>query len=138
MQRRERDPGIEAQVEAARRRFEQWRHLGRGGRRIPEELWLAAVELAQRQGVHRTVLALRLNAQALKARFEATRQRPAAVPTSPVRFVELAMAEPSLQAGGGWELELEDGRGAKLRVKVLCGAAPDLGELARAFLREPR
>ena len=138
MQRRDRERGIEERVEVVRRRFEQWRRSPDRGRRIPDELWQAAADLAERQGVHRTGLALGLNAQALRERVAAAGSRAAFGSPGAVKFVEVAATEAPRDFGAEWILELEDGRGAKLRVRAGAWAAPDLAALTRAFLRDER
>jgi hypothetical protein len=50
-------------------RFENWRQNRRGKQRIPEELWLAAIELARRNGVNPTATALHLDGGKLKRRM---------------------------------------------------------------------
>jgi hypothetical protein len=49
-------------IDEVRTRFEQWRQTRLGKARIPDELWLAAVEVARRHGCNRTAAALRLEA----------------------------------------------------------------------------
>ena len=39
-------------VEQVRRRFAEWRSTHAVRSRLPEELWSAAVELVQRDGIH--------------------------------------------------------------------------------------
>ena len=96
------------------------------------------MELARRQGTNRTGLQLRLNPTVLKQRLAKGTSGPVGASANPLRFVEFAVAGPVRDRDRGWVIELEDGRGAKLRVEVGGGAPPDLAELTQAFLREPR
>jgi hypothetical protein len=41
-------------LEETKARFEEWRRNRKGKASIPDELWAAAVEVAQREGVSRT------------------------------------------------------------------------------------
>lgn len=136
---RQPEEAFPSEISEARRRFAEWRQAGRRGRRIPEKLWRIAAELARRQGANRTGLQLGLNPTVLKQRLAALAKATSKVvgeAAKPVRFVEFAIAEPV--HGGGWVIEVEDGRGAKLRVEAPRGTRPDLAALTRAFLREPR
>jgi len=46
--------GTPAELEVLAQRFETWQRTRRGCRRIPEELWRAAADLARIQGLSRT------------------------------------------------------------------------------------
>jgi hypothetical protein len=86
----------------ARSRFEQWRQTRQGKARIPGELWSAAIEMARRDGVHRTATALHLDGGKLKRRMVAS---DAVSSTIPPAFVEL-MA-PGTSGLPEYTLELE-------------------------------
>jgi hypothetical protein len=47
-------------LDEARTRFENWRQSRRGKEQIPDELWSVAIEVARRDGVNPTAVALRL------------------------------------------------------------------------------
>src|SRR5882724_581447 len=67
-------------------RLEQWRSEQPLRSRLPESIWTAAVEMAQRHGLHRTTKALRLDYTGLKKRL------PAVLPSGgppPPHFLEL-------------------------------------------------
>jgi len=142
---------LPARLEGLRRRFEQWRRTRKGRSRIPEPLWAAAVKVAGTYGIHRTAKTLRVDYYALKERVEGapavTASKmpagskllgPPAVTASMApreaagaRFLELP---PSAWPGPGeCTLELEDTRGAKMRVHFKGFAAPDLTALSRSF-----
>ena len=123
-------------VEAVRRRFESWREGPKEGRRIPEELWGAAVELAVGHGVWRTARALRLNNDELKRRLVASRRVSGAGGPGGPAFVELS--PPVVGAGGECVLEYEDREGTRLRVRLPGWVVPDLTALTREFRRSAR
>jgi hypothetical protein len=98
------------------------------GRRIPEELWRAAVDLAGEDGVWRTARGLRLNNRDLKQRLV-----PACGAGDGARpggaFIELP---PTIQgASAGCVVELEDRQGTRMRVELLGWVATDAVALAR-------
>ncbi len=108
---------------SVRRALESWRRArGRAWQRIPEALWQAAVELALEHGVAKTSRELGLDYYSLERRLRA-RPRPKASPA----FVELRGPAPECR------LELEDGRGARLRVELTGSARAGLESLARAL-----
>ena len=128
-------------VEQVRRRWAEWRGTHAVRSRLPEELWAAAVELVQRDGIDATARALEVDKPSLRkwaGRLNATpsqavRRKPLpkgranVVPT----FVEL------LASGSGTGttclVEVESPRGAKLRLELKGMQASELAELIRAF-----
>src|SRR5437870_13628787 len=50
-------------------RFEEWRSVQPPRSRLPESMWAAAAEMAQRHGLHCTTKALRLDYTRLKKRL---------------------------------------------------------------------
>jgi len=95
---------LPARLEGLRRRFERWRRTRKVRARIPEPLWVSAVKLAGRYGIHRTAKALRVDYYSLKKRVEGdavtagTQQEPAAIAskapaaTAEAKFLELPAA----------------------------------------------
>ena len=124
---------LPARLDAARRRFKQWRRTRRIGSRIPESLWAAAVKLAEAYGLNATVKALSVDYYSLKTRLEnksVSRSRVAAAANG-ARFVEL-----SASARTGIPeciLEIEDVKGAKIRIQLKGIEAPDLAALSRSL-----
>ena len=118
---------IPAEIEEARQQFESWRGERKRGERIPANLWATAVELAKQHGVWPTAKALHLDHSGLKRRVrndEGDEKSSA--------FVEL------IPQGGmlySCAVEMEDGRGARMRVE-LKGAAVDVTALSRTFWSE--
>jgi hypothetical protein len=114
-----------------RARFEEWRRTRQGRAGIPEELWAAAVEVARRDGVNRTAVALRLDGAKLKrlmAAADAVSGR--AVPPA---FVELVTAG-GVPAAVLPEYTLEvEGRRGKLRIHCKGVTTADVAGLSRAL-----
>ena len=123
---------LPARLEAVRRRFERWRGTRKAHARIPDSLWDAAALMAGSYGISRTANVLRVNYYALKKRLG--RKTPAAgrqEAESEARFVELT---PFTAADAGeCCLELEDGSGAKMRIRLQGVGMPDLAALGRSF-----
>lgn len=117
-------------IEELRTRFEQWREArqGKGKSRIPDALWSAAVELARRDGVNPTAVALRLDAGKLKKLLIAA--SPATKQPAPPAFVELLV--PDTSSRPEYTIELE-GRNGKLRIHCKGTTAGELAELSRAL-----
>jgi hypothetical protein len=114
------------ELEQARRRFERWRETRLGRSRIPEALWPIAVGLARQHGLNQTARALRLNYYGLKRRVESGGGK---VEEGRTTFVELIAPK---AATGTCEciLEMENARGAKMRIQLKGGEAPELARLA--------
>src|SRR6266481_3750640 len=64
-------------------RLERWRSEQPPRTRLPETIWAAAVEMAQRHGLHRTTKLLRMDYTRLKKRM------PAIAQAAPPHFLEL-------------------------------------------------
>ena len=112
---------------SVRRALAGWRQArGRAWQRIPEALWQAAAEVANEHGVAKTSRELGLDYYALERRLR-SRRRPKVSPA----FVELR--GPALGPAPECRLELEDGRGARLRVELTGSARAELESLARAL-----
>ena len=109
-------------------RFEEWRSAQPARSRLPESMWAAAAEMAQRHGVHCTTKALRLDYTRLKKRL------PAAALTgrtrsAPPDFLELLTSSASSVAECVVEVESNRGR---MRV-AMKGVTPDWAGLLRAW-----
>ncbi len=127
---------VPAELVAARERLEAWRRR-RAGRVIPPDLWRQATELGRRHGVHRTATALRLDYYSLRRRVEdggpegrgpGRRKASGGKPTS--AFVEIASAPSAYEC----VMEVEDARGAKLRMQLRGWSAHDVAMLARSLV----
>ena len=145
---------LPARLEGVRRRFEQWRGIRKAHARIPDSLWASAAVMADRYGISRTAQALGVNYEALKKHLgpktaanhhalkNRIKRRPVAANSELARseaaqFVELphfVSAATNLRSvPGDCLLELEDGGGAKMRVRLRRVGMPDLAALGRSF-----
>src|ERR1035437_10813418 len=87
-------------------RLEEWRGANPPRTRLPEPIWEAAVEMAQRHGLHCTTKTLRLDYMRLKKRLPAGAQPPRS--TTPAFLALIGSPTPGpaeraaeLWAGGG-------------------------------------
>jgi len=119
---------LPASLAKARRRFEHWRNRNKPRTRLPADLWSTAVDLAREHGVNRTAKTLGLDYYSLKKRLGDVEDRKEAAP----EFVEIL---PELNSGpsSGCTMEIDDGNGATLRVRIHGGEIPDLAAITRAF-----
>src|ERR1700757_4483119 len=107
-------------------RLEEWGSATPPRTRLPESIWEAAVEMAQRHGLHCTTKALRMDYTRLKKRLPAGTQPPRS--TAPA-FLEL-LAPP---ATGSVECVVElESAGDRMRVSIK-GAALDWASLLHAW-----
>jgi hypothetical protein len=101
-------------------------------------LWEAAVDLAREHGVPRIANRLRLNAVFLNRRMEgAASQAPASKADKvDTEFVELFAAAPAAAPAAVMHecvIELENARGAKMRVELNGAGLAGLAHLCRGF-----
>lgn len=157
------------EVERVRECFAQWRQTRPGRSRIPAPLWAEAAPLARRHGVHPIARALGLNDHALKRRTLMARKNnpspaaagptvmlssppvaPAASPSAPPAFVELAWpappAAPAAAEPAPWRcvVELIHPAGAKMMItldgpsrEANISSGVDLAGLVQAFWSRP-
>ena len=129
-------------VEQVRRRWAEWRSMHAVRSRLPEELWAAAVELVQRDGIDATARALDVDKPSLRkwaGRLNPTPSQPVRRKSQPKQranalpaFVEL-LASGSGGMAASCLVEVESPRGAKLRLELKGMQASELAELIRAF-----
>jgi hypothetical protein len=114
-------------LDEARTRFENWRQSRRGKEQIPDELWSVAIEVARRDGVNPTAVALHLDGGKLKRRMVAADAVPGKA--MPPTFVELVAPSVGLS-----ECTIErEGRNGKLRIHWKGATAADVAALSRAL-----
>ena len=120
-------------LEQVEQRFRRWRESRKQGQRIAADLWAAAAGLAKQQGVHRVARELRLDYNGLKKRVG---QVGPATRSSKIdaQFVEL-FAAPASTAAPVCEcaVELENARGAKMRVQLNGAGLAGLASLCSSF-----
>jgi hypothetical protein len=117
---------ITISLEEAKSRFEEWRRNRQGKAAIPDELWVAAAEVARHEGVSRTSTELRVEWNELKRRMAVPEPLPGPVP--PPAFLELVA--PGTQSHPECTVELE-GRRGKLRIQLKDASATYLAKLSR-------
>lgn len=121
------------QLQQLRERFEVWRRDHPGRPRLPGELWSEAANVAQQCGVYRTAKMLRLGYDSLKQHVQVGGLGGGKAARTP-RFVEL---RPVTSAGRSeCSVELENVRGAKIKIELNGGAVSELPNLARLLWRE--
>lgn len=113
-------------IQEVRARFEHWRQNRKGKAAIPDELWLAAMELARNNGVNPTASELHLDGSKLKRLMIAAGTVPEK--KAPPSFVELIAPERAVLPE--CSVELESRRG-KLRIQLKGSMTTDLAELSR-------
>ena len=130
---------VEEHLHHVTQQFAPWRASRTTPRgRIPPPLWAQAVDAARQHGVYRVSIDLRLDYAALKRRVEGSG---ATVPRGRVapQFVELLAntAAPSAPAATTVRhecvVELENARGAKLRVQLNGPGVAALAGLCSSF-----
>jgi len=116
-----------------KRQFDQWRAGRKSGERIPCELWAGAVSVAAEHGVYRVAAELHLDYAGLKRRAAMVGDKVPATQVAP-RFVEL-FAAPASPAVVMREcvIELENARGAKMRVELNGAGLAGLAHLCSGF-----
>ena len=128
-------------VEQVRRRWTEWRSTHAVRSRLPEELWAAAVELVQRDGIDATARALDVDKPSLRkwaGRLNPTPSQPGRRKSQPKQSANALPAFVELLASGtgtamSCMVEVESPRGAKLRLELKGIQTSQLAELIRAF-----
>ena len=118
---------VPVEIEEGQLQFENWRRERKRGERIPEDLWVMAVDLARHHGVWPTARALHLDHNRLKRRVRNGEEDE----VKSGAFVELIPQGAMLAVC----VEMEDARGARMRIE-LKGAAVDVTALSRTFWSE--
>jgi hypothetical protein len=125
------DAGVHAEsLEQVEQRFVRWRASRKRGERIPQALWCAAVALAREHGLEQIAQELRVNCDGLKRRLDAAEAARAGA--SATKFVELIA--PSAVAVCECIVELENARGAKMRLELKGVELAQLASLSSVFL----
>jgi hypothetical protein len=117
------------------RQLDQIRSTQPRGKKLPDSVWQAAVELAREHGVYSVAHPLRLDYTGLKKRLVggvSHRRRKARKPA----FVEL-MAPPTSMLGECL-IEFESLRGGKVRIQWKAATSPDWTSLLRAWAEAER
>ncbi len=120
-------PVVSVDIEKVRRRLQEWRCGRKHGARIPEALWISAAKLAKKHRPARVAHELGLDYDGLKQRLNTASSEVATQPT----FIELAPLTPSSHCE--CSIEIEDRRGAKMKLELKGVSAVDLAALSRAL-----
>jgi hypothetical protein len=98
-----------------RERLERWReqHGGRG-RRIPDELWAEAMEVAEKEGVERTAGVLRLEHERLGDLVTESKRWRSGGREEKVKLIEVEL--PKVSDRGSTMIRLMGGDGEELRI----------------------
>lgn len=150
---------IPSDVTAVYSEITEWRSNRKKRTPVPSEIWSAATGLAQRYGVYRISQTLRLNYGALKRRVVDSMGEASpltcgnAAAASRCEFIELTgdgmmagaqphntAADPVSRGGGPFQMEIEvsDGAGSRMTVRMLDGSRVDLTDLVSTFWKRPR
>jgi hypothetical protein len=121
-----------SEVEPLRCQFEAWRRTRKHGEHIPESLWEAAAKLAGAFGVGRVSRVLGVGYYALKERAQDGCQ-PNRSGHEAAAFIELPLSAPIPRSDYG--VEWEDGRGAKMTLRLAPGSGSEVLALAQVFWR---
>jgi len=132
----ERHKELKERIEPLRQQIESWRQTKMGNQPIPEAFWEIAVELAKGYGVSAVQKILRIDYRGLERRTLGIVKPPRKARTNAggadPSFVEL----PGLPMRRAEHVvELEDGTGRKLSMKVAAGHLAEVVALANAFWR---
>jgi hypothetical protein len=141
-------PGIKPTIEEIQEQFILWRNNRRRRGPVPEQLWEAAVSLAEDYSIGHICKVLGLNHRQLKRKIQDHRVNRHPQEGRSCHFVELAVSEPESDAvsipesdviskpesDSEYVMEMEDPKGGKLRVHIKGGEFGfNLLEVAKAF-----
>lgn len=93
-----------------------WRRQRKIREPIPGCLWRAMVSLARRYGLSPVAQGLRVNYTALKQHLMASASAPRSKSGATANFVEVPLT--GWPGGSQWVIELEDGKGSKLTLRL--------------------
>ena len=127
---RKKQPAPNQSLSEVKEQFKIWRKTRKSPRPIPEQLWAAAVSLAAQHSISQISKELVLDYSTLKKRA-AIKNEDAAVSTNPPDFIEVNLEPPAAVAE--CIIEMQDIRGAKMRMHFRGQTDFDLLELAKAF-----
>lgn len=119
-------------IEKARDKFEQWRQSKKKRSRIPEDLWMTAIELSEKYSVNQISKALRLNSSSLKKRIEQSKSDclPEPVESSMPSFLEIGISQPETAQ---YIIELTHRNGSKMKAQIK-NSNLDIIEMSKIFL----
>ena len=125
-----------ARVRKIREQIAQWRGTREKRTAMPAGLWSEAVALARREGTFATARALGVNFESLARRVAEERAGAAGGVAHESAFVELSGTQ--LLGGGpaaGPVVEISDGYGARLTIRLAGGTPLDVVAVVQGFCR---
>ena len=129
-------PAKTTAIEKVKERFETWREVRKKRTKIPEELWQAAVELSSNYSLNEISQTLHINYSVLKERIVSMESEELGMKGTEGDFVEVDLDRRI--STEEWVFELEDGKGAKMRMRMKGGAGVDLIEIAKVLWGKAR
>ncbi len=127
------NPAVAAHLDVVRHEFKRWRQSRTNRSRIPENLWGVAAEVARECGVFRTSEELHLNYNALRDRINSKGSPLGRGDSAAAGFVEI-VPSPAVRFSE-CTVEIERGKGTKIRIHLKSPETLDLGAIGSAFLR---
>lgn len=124
-------PTVSADIEQVRYRLQEWRCRRRHGARIPEGLWRSAVKLAKKHRPARVAHELGLDYDGLKRHLKTAQQHGTSEQEAKPTFIELAPFAPASHCE--CTMEMEDRRGAKMKLELKGASAGDVAAVSRAL-----
>ena len=130
-----RETELPAELKKVRGELEEWRGQKSKGKRIPEDLWGAAVRAVGRHGLNRVSRALGLDYYHLKKRSGQGKKKRSRAEGSEPLFVEVASgAREVTEPHAACVVDLEKGNGVRMRICVRDAATVDWSRMKEAFL----
>jgi hypothetical protein len=133
-------PVVKPTIEEIQEQFILWRNSRRCRGPVPEQLWEAAVSLAEDYSIGHICKVLGLNNRQLKRKIQDHRGNWYPEEERSCHFVELAVSNPEPdvmsrpETDTEYVMEMEDPKGGKLRVHIKGGESGfNLLEVAKAF-----
>jgi hypothetical protein len=117
-------------ISEVKEQFKIWRRTRKSPRPIPEKLWAAAISLTAKHCLSQISKELVLDYTTLKKRA-AIKKKDSAASMGPAGFIEVNLEPPAAVAE--CIVEMQDIRGAKMRMHFRGKTDFDLLELAKAF-----
>jgi hypothetical protein len=124
-------PTGSSDIEEVRRHLQEWRRSRKHGARIPEGLWISAVTLAKKYRPARVAHELGLDYDGLKRRVKTAKQHGTSEQETQPGFIELFPFAPSSHCQ--CTMEIEDRRGAKMKLELKGASAGDVAAVSRAL-----
>jgi hypothetical protein len=136
--KRQRAKEMPTAVAQVRVRIDTWRQdRPHKSSPMPQELWLAAAELAPEHGAHPVARALGINFYKLSLHVLQSHSDPHEQPTPYEHFVQVKVCDPLLDAPSSTLVEMAGADGAKMTMELQAATFTQLLALADAFWRRP-